>query len=169
MKKKMALNKAVKKGAVVLAICAGFQILGSTFISRDETVEGLGLLDVTTAPGSRRLVGDIAIKSEFFDEPLTGFENHGGVTTLGSDATPFGRVIAGNGNGIAGVDGAGVDGAVSGNVFGTYLHGPVLARNPEFADLLLARALGATNLPASIEANDELAQRYAQWRRSVIK
>jgi CobQ-like glutamine amidotransferase family enzyme len=58
---------------------------------------------------------------------------------------------------------------VSGNVFGTYLHGPVLARNPEFADLLLARALGATNLPASIEANDELAQRYAQWRRSVIK
>ena len=164
MKKKMALNKAVKKGALVLAICAGFQILGSTFISRDETVEGLGLLDVTTAPGSRRLVGDIAIKSKFFAEPLTGFENHGGVTTLGSDATPFGRVIAGNGNGIAGVDGA-----VSGNVFGTYLHGPVLARNPEFADLLLARALGATNLPASIEANDELAQRYAQWRRSVIK
>ncbi len=164
MKKKMALNKAVKKGAVVLAICAGFQIVGSTFISRDETVEVLGLLDVTTAPGTRRLVGDIAVASEFFAEPLTGFENHGGVTTLGSDATPFGRVIAGNGNGVGGVDGA-----VSGNVFGTYLHGPVLARNPEFADLLLARALGAKNLPASIEVNDELAQRYAKWRRSVIK
>jgi CobQ-like glutamine amidotransferase family enzyme len=160
MKKKMAVNKAAKKGAVVLAICAGFQIIGASYTSRDEVVDGLGLLDVHTTPGSRRLVGDIAIQSDLLAPVLTGFENHGGVTTLGADVKAFGRVITGNGNGVDGVDGA-----VSGNVFGTYLHGPVLARNPEFADLLLARATGSTISPI----NDPLAERYAQWRRAVTK
>jgi lipid II isoglutaminyl synthase (glutamine-hydrolysing) len=160
MKKKLALNKAVKKGAVVLAICAGFQIVGTTYVSRDEKIAGLGLLDVDTEPGNRRLVGDISVQTDFITPALTGFENHGGVTTLGSDAQPFGRVLVGNGNGVAGVDGA-----VAGNVFGTYLHGPVLARNPEFADLLLERATGTT----LTVVNDELADRYAKWRRDVTK
>jgi len=160
MKKKMALNKAVKKGAVVLAICAGFQIVGTTYVSRDEKIAGLGLLDVDTEPGNRRLVGDISVQTDFITPALTGFENHSGVTTLGSDAQPFGRVLVGNGNGDAGVDGA-----VAGNVFGTYLHGPVLARNPEFADLLLERATSTT----LTVVNDELADRYAKWRRDVTK
>jgi len=160
MKKKMALNKAVKKGAVVLAICAGFQIVGTTYVSRDEKIAGLGLLDVDTEPGNRRLVGDISVQTDFITPALTGFENHSGVTTLGSDAQPFGRVLVGNGNGDAGVDGA-----VAGNVFGTYLHGPVLSRNPEFADLLLERATSTT----LTVVNDELADRYAKWRRDVTK
>lgn len=160
LRKGSILARAVEKGAVVLAICAGFQLLGERYITRDEEYAGLGLLDVTTAPGDKRLVGDIAVQSELFNFPLTGFENHSSVTTLGADATAFGRVIQGNGNGVAELDGA-----VSGNVFGTYMHGPVLARNPEFADLLLERALGGPLAPVE----DELAERYAQWRRGLIK
>jgi len=154
------LKRAANKGAVVLAICAGFQILGTRYVTRDAEITGLGLLDVVTTPGDHRLVGDIAVATELFDFPLTGFENHSSVTTLGLDALPFGRVLQGNGNGVGGVDGA-----IDGNVFGTYLHGPVLARNPEFADLLLERAVGLS----ISEVDDELALRYAKWRRALIK
>ncbi len=160
LRKGSILARAANKGAVVLAVCAGFQIVGTTYRTRDQEFEGLGLLDVTTAPGDGRLVGDIAIKSPFFAEPMTGFENHSSVTTLGEGVPPFGTVIAGNGNGVAGLDGA-----MSNNVFGTYLHGPVLARNPEFADLMLERALGE----AISSVDDELADQYAKWRRAVIK
>ena len=158
--KSKALNSAVAKGAVVLAVCAGFQIIGNSFVANDERYSGLGLLDVQTSAGKKRLVGDIAIESEFFDANLTGFENHSGITTLGKSVMPLGKVIVGNGNGAGDVDGA-----VFGNVFGTYLHGPVLARNPEFADLLLERAAGE---PIKV-VRDELADRYAKWRRAAIK
>jgi len=158
--KSKALNSAVAKGAVVLAVCAGFQIIGNSFVANDEKYSGLGLLDVNTISGKKRLVGDISIDSEFFDENLTGFENHSGVTTLGKSVMPLGKVIVGNGNGAEDVDGA-----VSGNVFGTYLHGPILARNPEFADLLLERAMGI-QIP---HVTDEIADHYAKWRRTVIK
>ena len=160
LRKRSVLAKAADKGALVLAICAGFQIIGTTYETRDEKIEGLGLLDVTTTPGDLRLVGDIAVQTQLFDFPLTGFENHSSVTTLGAGVAPFGAVIAGNGNGIANVDGA-----ISGNVFGTYLHGPVLARNPEFADLLLERAYGSALEPVV----DDLADQYARWRREVTK
>jgi len=160
LRKGSTLARAANKGAVVLAICAGFQILGTKYVTRDAEVAGLGLLDVVTTPGDRRLVGDIAVATELFDIPLTGFENHSSVTTLGLGAVPFGRVLQGNGNGVAGVDGA-----IDKNVFGTYLHGPVLARNPEFADLLLERATGST----ISKVDDELALRYATWRRALIK
>ena len=160
LRKGSVLARAAQKGAVVLAICAGFQILGSKYATREEEVMGLGLLDVTTAPGDKRLVGDMAIQTDLFDFPLTGFENHSSVTTLGTEAKPFGRVIQGNGNGVSALDGA-----IANNVFVTYLHGPVLARNPEFADLLLERALG---MPLA-RVDDELAQQYAKWRRTLVK
>ena len=160
LRKGSILARAANKGAVVLAICAGFQLLGTKYTTRDEEFSGLGLLDVFTTPGDKRLVGDIAVQSSLFDAPLTGFENHSSVTSLGSDATPFATVISGNGNGVAGLDGA-----MHQNVFGTYLHGPVLARNPEFADLLLERALGTSVEPVE----DELATEYAKWRRALIK
>ena len=160
LRKGSHLAHAASKGAVILAVCAGFQIIGATYRTRDQEFEGLGLLDVTTVPGDRRLVGDIAIRSPLFAEPMTGFENHSSLTYLGEGVQSFGTVIAGNGNGVAGLDGA-----MSINVFGTYLHGPVLARNPEFTDLLLERALGE-----SISGvDDELADQYAKWRRAVIK
>jgi hypothetical protein len=160
LRKGSILKRAADKGAVVLAICAGFQLLGTKYVTRDEELAGLGLLDVTTTPGNKRLVGDIAVQSRLFETPLTGFENHSSVTMLGEWVEAFGTVLQGNGNGIAGVDGA-----INGNVFGTYLHGPVLARNPEFADLLLERAVGAPLM----SVDDELALRYAKWRSSLIK
>jgi len=160
LKRDGALTQAVEKGAVLLAVCAGFQIIGRTYTSGDEEIEGLGLLDVVTNPGSRRLVGEIVIDCELFNFQLTGFENHSGVTTLGKEVTPFGTVVRGNGNGINGVDGA-----MNGNIFGTYLHGPVLARNPEFADLLLERAIGSK----ISHGEDALANRYASWHRNTGK
>ena len=160
LRKGSILARAANKGAVVLAICAGFQLLGNKYATRDEEFAGLGLLDVITTPGDKRLVGDIAVQTDLFDFPLTGFENHSSVTTLGADAKAFGRVLQGNGNGVAGLDGA-----VNRNVFGTYLHGPVLARNPEFADLLIERAVGE---PIS-RLDDEIALRYAKWRRALVK
>ena len=154
-----ALHGAVEKGAVVLAICAGFQILGKSFYANGVEQRGLGLLNMRTVPGENRFVGDIKIHSDLLGIELTGFENHGGKTVLDAGTQPFGTVVVGHGNGDSGVDGA-----ISGNIFGTYLHGPVLARNPEFADLLLSRAHGA---PVKVE--DPLADSYAALRRRVVK
>jgi len=154
------LPTAIEGGAVVLAVCAGFQIIGNSFHASGKEVEGLGFLDVKSIPGKERFVGDIKVKSTIFNMELTGFENHAGQTLLGQGVEPFGRVITGHGNG----DGK-FDGAVVGNVFGTYMHGPVLARNPEFADLLLCRATGRKY--QTIE--DPLASQYAAWRRKVTK
>jgi CobQ-like glutamine amidotransferase family enzyme len=154
------LPVAIEGGAVVLAVCAGFQIIGNSFHASGKEVEGLGFLDVKSIPGKERFVGDIKVKSSILNMELTGFENHGGQSLLGEGVEPFGRVVTGHGNG----DGK-FDGAVLGNVFGTYMHGPVLARNPEFADLLLCRATGRKY--QTIE--DPLASQYAAWRRKVTK
>ena len=160
-----ALNRSlfsatIENGAVLLAICAGFQIIGNSFFAHGERVDGLGLLDMVTVPGDRRYVGDIKVHSPWCEADLTGFENHGGRTMLGQDLSPFGEVIVGSGNGDSSVDGA-----VRGNIFGTYLHGPILARNPEFADLLLARAAGKILDPF----DDELATEYARVRREAVR
>lgn len=138
------LADAVRRGAPVLAVCAGYQILGHRFPVAGGDVDGLGLLDVTTVPGSPRAVGELAAAAVGLPLPtLTGYENHGGRTQLGDDVTPLGRVLTGVGNGAT----AGTDGCVQGRVIGTYLHGPCLARNPALADLLLQWATGATELP----------------------
>jgi hypothetical protein len=138
------LINAVGDGAVVLAVCAGFQVVGRSFPDASGVIhEGVGLLDVVTVKGKgQRAVGEIAVEvpaeaSHGIVVPtLSGFENHGGVTSLGSQVAPLGRVVAGVGNGT----GDGTEGAVAGKVVGTYLHGPVLARNAAFADVLLGWA-----------------------------
>lgn len=138
------LRRAVEGGAVVLAVCAGLQILGSDFDfsgSGGPKGEGLGLIDVTTGRGAGpRAVGELVVDPEpgLGLPALTGYENHSGVTTLGPGVTPAGRVRIGVGNG----GGSGVDGFWSGHLFGTYLHGPALARNPALADLLLSWVVG---------------------------
>ncbi len=136
------LRRAVDSGAVVLAVCAGVQILGRSFVGPDgRQAVGLGLLDCTTRRGSRsRAVGEMVVDpvGALGLPALTGYENHGGVTTLGPGASPLGRVRYGRGND----DGSGTDGVWSGRVLGTYLHGPVLARNPALADRLLSWAVG---------------------------
>ena len=139
-----ALARAVERGAPVLAVCAGYQILGRTFaVAHGRPLAGVGLLDVSTSKGAgRRAVGEILAEPLCAQLPvLTGFENHGGVTVRGSSVAPLARVEAGVGNGD------GTDGAVSGRVVGTYLHGPVLARNPALADLMLSWATGLTLEP----------------------
>jgi CobQ-like glutamine amidotransferase family enzyme len=142
------LPRRVADGAVVLAVCAGYQIVGQTFPGSDGAAhEGLGLLPINTIKGEGpRAVGEIMadISDQAGTIPglsglptLSGFENHGGHTTL-DGALPLAMVTSGTGNG----GGDGTEGAVQGRVVGTYLHGPVLARNPELADALLAWALG---------------------------
>ena len=146
------LAARARGGAVVLAVCAGFQIVGRSFPDADgEAHEGLGLLDMETVKGQGpRAVGEVVAESFGLPElpVLTGFENHGGRTTLGAGTVALGQVSHGVGNGDGG------EGAVSGRVVGTYLHGPVLARNPRLADLLLSWALGeeVRELPALDDA-----------------
>jgi len=138
-----ALVDAVAGGAAVLAVCAGLQVLGNRFAGEDgKAHDGLGLLDCETHrdDGPRR-VGEVVVTPDpSLDLPdLTGYENHGGVTTIGPDAQPLGRVVVGHGND----GGDGTEGIVNDRVVGTYLHGPVLARNPALADHLLTSVLGA--------------------------
>ncbi|AIT60103.1 type 1 glutamine amidotransferase [Corynebacterium doosanense] len=150
------LTRAAHAGAPILAICAGLQVLGESFRASGRIVDGVGLIDATTAGMQRRAIGEVAstptragITAEL-TEPLTGFENHLGATILGPGATPLGKLTTGMGNAdeaalLDVVDGSSqraAEGAVQGNVIATYMHGPVLARNPQLADLLLACALG---------------------------
>lgn len=137
------LGRAVEAGATVLAVCAGLQILGRRFVYGPDGAsgEGLGLIDCETRRGGgKRSVGEIAVEPDprLGIPTLTGYENHAGATLVGPEADPVGRVVYGVGNG----DGSGTDGVWSGKVLGTYLHGPVLARNPALADLLLTWAVG---------------------------
>jgi CobQ-like glutamine amidotransferase family enzyme len=135
------LAGAVEDGAVVLAVCAGFQIVGNSFPSASgEALTGLGLLDVDTAKGAApRAVGELVAEPlEWALPTLSGFENHAGTTVLGDDVRPLARVEQGVGNG-----GGDTEGAWSGRLVGTYLHGPVLARNPALADVLIGWAVGA--------------------------
>ncbi len=137
-----ALVAAAGRGAAVLGICAGYQLLGTSFLGVGGVpTAGLGLLDVTTGRLDRRAVGNVLARpAPGVDLPdLIGFENHGGATTLGSAAGALGLVEIGIGNGEPGRR---TEGAVQGAVFGTYLHGPALALNPALADLLLAAVTG---------------------------
>jgi CobQ-like glutamine amidotransferase family enzyme len=136
-----ALIEAVANGAAFLAVCGGYQLLGRYYRDRSGAeLPGIGLLPHHTVAGERRMIGDVLLECELEPgerRPLAGFENHAGRTYLDEGAQPLGRVVAGFGNnGKDGFEGARVEGAV-----GTYLHGPLLPRNPWLADWLLARAL----------------------------
>lgn len=150
------LNRAVDAGAVVFAVCAGYQLLGSEFPGSDGVIEpGLGLLDVTTSRLPKRAVGELLatpVGGSALTQPLTGYENHAGGTTLGPAARPLAHVQVGIGNGGDNAGGPSSEGAVQGRLLGTYLHGPGLARNPELADLLLSWVVGSA-LPAWEDAD----------------
>jgi CobQ-like glutamine amidotransferase family enzyme len=140
--KREAVHAAAARGAAILAVCGGYQLLGGSYQLGDETLPGVGLVELETVRGDGpRLIGNVAIEVEL--EPgqprvLAGFENHGGRTRLGAGARPLGRVLRGHGNN--GSDGH--EGVRAGNVIGTYLHGPLLPKNAWFADWLIATALG---------------------------
>jgi hypothetical protein len=150
--KRDALHAVADRGGVILAVCGGYQLLGHSYELGDESLPGVGLVDLhTIRSDGPRLIGNVAIEVEL--EPgrphvLAGFENHGGRTHLGSRAAPLGRVLRGHGNN--GADG--YEGVRERNVIGTYLHGPLLPKNAWFADWLIATALG---LPQPLAALDD--------------
>ena len=142
-RKRQALHAAAARGAVVLAVCGGYQLLGHSYAMGDEQIPGVGLVDLRTVrEEGPRLIGNVAIEVELpgIDgaRVLAGFENHAGRTYLGSGEQPLGRVLRGQGNTGA----SGFEGVRRGNVVGTYLHGPLLPKNAWFADWLIATALG---------------------------
>jgi lipid II isoglutaminyl synthase (glutamine-hydrolysing) len=167
--KREALHHAAGRGAVVLGICGGIQLLGDHYEIGDRRVPGVGLVDLHTVRGREgdRLIGNVAIEVDLpgLDGPrvLAGFENHGGRTYLGAGEQPLGRVLRGHGN-----DGrSGVEGVRRGSVLGTYLHGPLLPKNAWFADWLLATALRID--PSSLAPlHDELEDAaHASARRAA--
>lgn len=134
------LREELAAGAACLAVCGGYQLLGRWYeIPGGRKIDGIGYLDAVTRAGRWRAIGNILIEADFGYGPveLVGFENHGGRTTLGPGVAPLGRVLAGGGNN----GGDGGEGALAGNTVGTYLHGPVLPKNPALTDFLLERAL----------------------------
>lgn len=163
------LRRAVEGGAAVLSVCAGFQLLGESFHDDEQgTLPGLGLLDVTSGRGTVRCVGEVVSDPDpaltVGGRPLprlTGFENHMGTTVVGPAARPLATVRTGNGNGA----GAGADGAHQGRIVGTYLHGPVLARNPALADLLLGWVDGD---PSATPADDAWHDRLRAERLAAV-
>jgi len=134
------LASAAADGAVVLAVCGGYQLLGHSYQLGDERIAGLAIADLETVRSEGpRLIGNIAIEAELGAGPMTlaGFENHGGRTHLGPGAAPLGRVLHGHGNN--GEDG--YEGIRQGNLIGTYMHGPLLPKNAALADRLIQLAL----------------------------
>jgi CobQ-like glutamine amidotransferase family enzyme len=153
-----ALRRAFDAGAAFLAVCGGYQLLGRYYLDQSgEELPGIGLLPLHTVAGSRRMIGDVLLECEL--EPgskmtLAGFENHAGRTILHPGAEALGRVVAGFGN-----DGeSGYEGCRLGRAIGTYLHGPLLPRNPWLADWLLAQAIAhrTGDLPVFEPLADEL-------------
>jgi CobQ-like glutamine amidotransferase family enzyme len=164
--KRDALHAAADRGRVILAVCGGYQLLGQSYQLGDETLPGVGLVDLTTVRADApRLIGNVAIEVELRPgerRVLAGFENHGGRTHLGPAATPLGRVLKGHGNN--GRDG--FEGVRGGSVIGTYLHGPLLPKNAWFADWLIETALGLSEPLAPL--SDELeAAAHADARRAA--
>jgi CobQ-like glutamine amidotransferase family enzyme len=176
--KQAGLQSAAQRGAVVLGVCGGYQLLGRSYAIGREEVPGLGLLDLHTVreegprlighvaislDGERRAATDADVGDPWAERILAGFENHGGRTYLNSGQQPFGRVLAGHGN-----DGrSGFEGGRRANVIGTYLHGPLLPKNAWYADELIELALGLD--AGSLEPLDDGLERaaHAEARRAA--
>jgi hypothetical protein len=151
-----ALSAAVEADAAFLAVCGGYQLLGRSY--RDvagQELPGIGLLPLHTIAGERRMIGDVLLDCAWAGKTIAGFENHAGRTILDPGSEPLGRVVHGFGN-----DGeSGFEGCRYRKVYGTYLHGPLLPRNPWFADRVLADALAHAGDPAElVPLADELEQ-----------
>jgi lipid II isoglutaminyl synthase (glutamine-hydrolysing) len=158
------LARAAGRGAAVFAVCAGYQVIGDSFGGVEgEPVAGLGILDISSGRGDRRGVGELVadVDPSLGVPRLTGFENHQGITRIGSAARPLATVSLGVGNGN------GTEGAYGGKVLGTYLHGPALARNPGLADLLLSWVVG--DLRPLDPDNEEWASRLRSERLAAVE
>jgi len=165
--KRDALHAAAARGAIVLGVCGGFQLLGHRYELGEDEIPGLGLVDLQTirSTDGSRLIGNVAIEVRLDqDAPprvLAGFENHGGRTHLGAGAQPLGRVLKGHGN----TGTSGFEGVLHGSVIGTYLHGPLLPKNAWLADWLIRRATGLDELDALDDELEDAA--HASARRAA--
>lgn len=158
-----AFKKYVEDGGVVLAVCGGYQLLGKYYKTKEGMIQGLNLVDLYTEQGKERLIDNIVLKSDLVSMPVVGFENHGGRTYINGNK-PFGKVLYGSGN-----DGeSGYEGVVYKGVIGTYLHGPLLPKNPEVCDWLIAHALerryGESSLSPLDDRQEKEANRYVYER-----
>jgi CobQ-like glutamine amidotransferase family enzyme len=145
--KAVPLREAAESDAPFLAVCGGYQLLGRFYrdLAGDE-LPGAGILPLYTVAGERRMIGDVLLDCDWAGETLAGFENHAGRTILDAGAEPLGRVVDGFGN-----DGStGFEGCRYRKVYGTYLHGPLLPRNPWFTDRVLADALAHAGGPTEL-------------------
>ncbi len=168
--KKKFLQEEAAAGKVFLGICGGYQLFGHFYQDGEgNDLEGISILDVTTVASNTRMIGNLVIEPSFIKERIVGFENHSGKTKLGPKATSLGKVLVGNGNN--GEDRQ--EGAIENNVFGCYLHGPVLPKNPQFADYLIRLALkrkyGDIELRFVNDNQEELAHSSALERAFKTK
>ena len=160
---KEAISEFAENGGTIVAVCGGYQLLGRYYRLEDETIEGLGILDIYTEQGEGRLIGNIVLESDIAGY-IVGFENHGGRTHIGSHE-PLGRVVFGHGND----ESSGAEGVVYKNVIATYLHGPLLPKNPRLCDRILKNALEhkygeSVELAALDDALEEKANAYIVQR-----
>lgn len=151
------LASYVADGGALLAICGGYQLLGHYYMMGEQRVEGLHILDVETTAGPTRLIGNVAVEAPVCDAPIVGFENHAGRTVLGAEK-PLGRALV-SGTGNNGEDGG--EGVLHDGVIGTYLHGPILPKNPGVTDWLIARALRRRGVDADLAPLDDALERAA--------
>ncbi|MHB8947206.1 MAG: type 1 glutamine amidotransferase [Bacillota bacterium] len=156
-----SLTEAVEDDVVLLAICGGYQLLGRYYqTGGGEQLPGIGVIDVRTEAGKKRLIGNVIIETDVLEggpKTVVGFENHSGQTYLGKGLRPFGRVINGYGNN--GEDGG--EGVLYRNTLGTYLHGSLLPKNPDVTDFLLRRALVRRHGVAEMRPLDDTVERRA--------
>ncbi len=175
LKKKDELIKHVESDGVLVAVCGGYQLLGKYYKTANTKIEGLGILDIYTDSGDTRLISNVVLECGKFKMPIVGFENHAGRTYLGEGVTPLGKVLFGNGN----TGDSGYEGVLYKNVIATYLHGPLLPKNPQLCDYILERALkrkysdfeGLKPLDDGIEilANEYIVNKYVGGRQTSKK
>lgn len=157
----------VEDNGVVIAVCGGFQLLGNYYKTDEGVIEGLKLVDLYTEQEEGRLIDNIVLQSDLFEMPVVGFENHGGRTYI-NDNKPFGKVLYGSGNNGK----SGEEGVIYKNVIGTYLHGPLLPKNPHVCDWLIEKALerkyGIGELEPLDDSQEQEANQYI-YNRFVIQ
>ena len=168
LEKKEELKAYAENGGVLVAVCGGYQLLGKYYKTANTKIEGLGILDIYTDAGDTRLISNVVLECEKFDQPIVGFENHAGRTYIGENHTPLGKVKFGNGN----TGDSGYEGVIYKNVIATYLHGPLLPKNPQLCDYILECALkrkyddfdGLKPLDDELEnkANKYIADKYVR-------
>ncbi len=166
LKKADSIKKAINDGAVILSVCGGYQLLGHYYKPHEgPELKGISLVDAYTVAGNRRMIGNVIVKRDDATT-LVGFENHSGKTYLGAGVSALGRVVVGNGNN--GEEKIKMEGLAQGTVYGTYLHGSLLPKNPGFADHLLTQSLARRYGSVPLKVLDDRLETQAHKRALTL-